>query len=137
MPTSTLHFRVLLHAENLRHGTHGFTSLPKEGVLNIFPPLKIRRLRPDLNSRTWVPEASTLTPRPSKPLPTVLKKSFQYLWLLYYRLGLTLVIAHSSHRVHSYVCYGSDNKYLFLYIALTNWFYNIDGVFTARYELSL
>jgi hypothetical protein len=26
-------FRVLLHAANMRHGTHGFTSLPKEGVL--------------------------------------------------------------------------------------------------------
>jgi hypothetical protein len=30
-------FRDLLHAANLRHGTHGFTSLPKEGVLRIFP----------------------------------------------------------------------------------------------------
>jgi hypothetical protein len=63
-------FRDLLHAANLRHGTHGFTSLPKEGVLRIFPPLKIRRLRPGLNPRTWVPEASTLTPRPPKPQPT-------------------------------------------------------------------
>ena len=53
-------FRDLLHAANLRHGTHGFTSLPKEGVLRIFPPLKIRRLRPGLNPRTWVPKASTL-----------------------------------------------------------------------------
>jgi hypothetical protein len=42
-------FRDLLHASNLRHGTHGFTSLPKEGVLRIFPTLKIRRLRPGLN----------------------------------------------------------------------------------------
>jgi hypothetical protein len=50
-------FRDLLHAANLRHGTHGFTSLPKEGVMRIFPPLKIRRLRPGLNPRTWVPEA--------------------------------------------------------------------------------
>jgi hypothetical protein len=32
----------LLHAANLRHGTDGFTSLPKEGVLRIFSPLKIR-----------------------------------------------------------------------------------------------
>jgi hypothetical protein len=61
-------FRVLLHAANLRHGTHGFTSLPKESVLRILPPLKIRLLRPDLNPRTWVPEASTPTPRPPKPL---------------------------------------------------------------------
>jgi hypothetical protein len=43
----------------LRRGTHGFTSLPKEGVVRIFPPLKIRRLRPGLNPRHWVPAAST------------------------------------------------------------------------------
>ena len=29
-------FRALLHAANLRHGTDGFTSPPKEGVLRIF-----------------------------------------------------------------------------------------------------
>jgi len=52
--------RDLLHAENLRHGTDGFTSPPKEGVLRIFSPLKIRRLRLGLNPRTWVPKASTL-----------------------------------------------------------------------------
>ena len=49
-----------LHAANLRHGTDGFTSPPTEGVLRIFSPLKIRRLRPGLNPRTWVPKASTL-----------------------------------------------------------------------------
>ena len=52
--------RYLLHAANLRHETDGFTSPPKEGVLRIFSPLKIRRLRPGLNPRTWVPKASTL-----------------------------------------------------------------------------
>ena len=53
--------RVLLHAANLRHGTDNFTSLPKEGVLRIFyHPLKIQRLWPGLNPRTWVSEASTL-----------------------------------------------------------------------------
>jgi hypothetical protein len=30
--------RVLLHAINLRHGTDGFTSSPKEGVLRILSP---------------------------------------------------------------------------------------------------
>jgi hypothetical protein len=54
-------FRVLLHAVNLRHGTTGFTSPPKEGVLGIFSPWKIRRLRPGLKPRTWVLEANTLT----------------------------------------------------------------------------
>jgi hypothetical protein len=33
---------------------------PKESVLRIFSPLKIRQLQSGLNSRTWVPEASTL-----------------------------------------------------------------------------
>ena len=51
---------ILLHAANLRHWTDGFTSPPKEGVLRIFSPLKIRRIRPGLNPRTWVLKASTL-----------------------------------------------------------------------------
>ena len=60
MPDFHVPFRDLLRAVNLRHGTTGFTSLPKEGVLRIFSPSKIRRPRPGLNPRTWVPTASTL-----------------------------------------------------------------------------
>ena len=60
MPDFHVTFRDPLHAVNLRHGTNGFTSLPKEGVLRIFSPWKIRRIRPGLNPRTWVPKASTL-----------------------------------------------------------------------------
>jgi hypothetical protein len=52
--------RDLLHAANLRHGTDGFTFAPKVGVLRICWPLKIQRLRPGLNPRTWIPKASTL-----------------------------------------------------------------------------
>ena len=59
MTTSTP-FRDLFHAANLLHGTDGFTSPPKEGVLRIFSPLKIRRLRSGLNPRTWVLKAGTL-----------------------------------------------------------------------------
>ena len=58
LPTSTP-FRDLLRAANLRHGTDGFAFPPKEGVLRIFSLLKIRRLRPGLNPRTWVLKAST------------------------------------------------------------------------------
>jgi len=47
---------------------------PEEGVLRIFSPLKIPRLRPGLNPRTWVLKASTLTPRPPKPL-------YFYFWI--------------------------------------------------------
>ena len=56
----TRNSKDLLHAADLRHETDGFTSPPKEGVLRIFSPLKIRRLRSGLNPRTWVPKASTL-----------------------------------------------------------------------------
>jgi hypothetical protein len=38
MPDFHITFRDLLHAVNLRHGTHGFTPLLKEGVLRIFLP---------------------------------------------------------------------------------------------------
>ena len=60
MPDFHVTLRDILHAVNLRHGTNGFTSIPKEGLLRIFSPWKIRRLRPGLNPRTWVPKASTL-----------------------------------------------------------------------------
>jgi hypothetical protein len=60
MPDFHIAFRDLLHAVNLRHEADGFTPPPKEGVLRIFSPWKIRRLRPGLNPRTWVPKASTL-----------------------------------------------------------------------------
>ena len=60
MPDFHVTFRDLLHAVNLRHGTGGFTSPPKEGVLRIFSPWKIQPLRWGLNPRTWVPKASTI-----------------------------------------------------------------------------
>jgi hypothetical protein len=46
-----VHSRVLLHAVNLRHGTDGIISPPKEGV---------PRIRPGLNPPTWVLKANTL-----------------------------------------------------------------------------
>jgi len=49
-------FRDLLHAAKLQHVTDSFTSPPKED----FFALKIRRLRPGANPRTWVPKAGTL-----------------------------------------------------------------------------
>ena len=62
------HFWVLLHAVNLRHGTDGFTSPPKEGALRIFFARKIRRLRPGSSPPTWVPKTSTLNSRTSNTL---------------------------------------------------------------------
>jgi len=49
-------FRDLLHAANLRHGTDGFTSPPKKGVLRIFFALK----NPDSFGRVWTRELGYL-----------------------------------------------------------------------------
>jgi len=72
--------RDLLHATNLRHGTDGFTSPPKEGALRIFSPLKIRRLRPGLNPRTWVPKASTLPLDHRSRLYMYIITNFDIIW---------------------------------------------------------
>ena len=40
MPDFHVTFRDLLHAVNLRHGTQGFTSPPKESVLRIIFAVK-------------------------------------------------------------------------------------------------
>jgi hypothetical protein len=40
LQTFTVSYRVLLHAANLLHGTKGFTSLLKEGMLRFFRPKK-------------------------------------------------------------------------------------------------
>jgi hypothetical protein len=62
MPDFHVAFRDILHAVNLRHGTHSFTSLPKEVVLRIFlfalknPTASITGMYP----QTWVLKASTL-----------------------------------------------------------------------------
>ena len=60
--------RDLLHAANLRHGTDGFTSPPKEGVLRIFCPKNPTALAgcEPTNLGSKVQHA---TSRPPKPLP--------------------------------------------------------------------
>jgi hypothetical protein len=58
--------KVLLHAVNLRHGTDGFTSPPKEVVLGFLSFLKIHRPRSGSNPRTLGPVASTLTTSPPR-----------------------------------------------------------------------
>ena len=53
-------FRDLLHDVNLRHGTNGFTSLPKEGVLRIFFALKNPTASADFELANLGTKASTL-----------------------------------------------------------------------------
>ena len=71
MPDFHITFKDLLHAVNLRHGTNGFTSPPKEGVLRIFPSWKIRRLRPGFEPANLGTKGQHDTSRPPKPLYAV------------------------------------------------------------------
>jgi hypothetical protein len=56
----------LTYRKILRHGTSGFTSHPKEGVLRIFIALKNPSPRPRLNPRPFGPMAITLTTTPPR-----------------------------------------------------------------------
>jgi hypothetical protein len=67
MTTSTP-FRDLLHAANLRYGTDGFTSPPKEGVLRIFFALKNPTASAGFEPTNLGIKGQHATPRPSKPL---------------------------------------------------------------------
>ena len=67
MTTSTP-FRDLLHAANLRHGTDGFTSPPKEGVLRIFFASKNPTASAGFEPANLGTKGQHATPRPLKPL---------------------------------------------------------------------
>ena len=60
-------FRDLLHAANLRHGTDGFTSTPKEGALRIFFALKNPTASAGFELANLGTKGQHATPRPPKP----------------------------------------------------------------------
>ena len=66
-----LKFRYLLHAANLRHGTDGFTSPPKEGVLRIFRP-KNPTASAGFEPANLGTKGQQVTPRPPKPCIVIL-----------------------------------------------------------------
>jgi len=61
-------FRDLLHTVNLRHGTDGFTSPPKEGVLRIFSRPKNSTASAGFEPANLGTKGQHVTPRPPKPL---------------------------------------------------------------------
>jgi hypothetical protein len=76
-PVISIHaIRDLLHVANLRHGTDGFTSAPKEGMLRIFSPLKIGRLWPGLNPANLGTKGQHATPRPPKSLSAMYSRHY-------------------------------------------------------------
>src|SRR5215475_4861421 len=60
--------RDLLHAANLRHGTDGFTSPPKEGVLRIFFALKNPTASAGFEPANLGTKGQHATSRPPKPI---------------------------------------------------------------------
>jgi hypothetical protein len=62
-----------LHAANLRHGTDGFTSAPKEGVLRIFFALKNPTASVGFEPANLGTKGQHATSRPPKPLPLSLQ----------------------------------------------------------------
>ena len=68
MPDFHVAFRNHLHAVNLRHGTDGFTSPPKEGVLRIFSPWKIPTALAGFEPANLGTKGQHATSRPPKPL---------------------------------------------------------------------
>ena len=62
-----IHFRVLLHAANMRHGTNGFTYPPKEGVLRIFFVLKNPTASAGFEPANLGTKGQHATSRPPKP----------------------------------------------------------------------
>ena len=60
-------FRDLLHAAYLRHGTDGFTSPPKEGVLRFFRP-KNPTASAEFEPANLGTKGQYATPTPPKPI---------------------------------------------------------------------
>ena len=67
MPDFHVTFSDLLHAVDLRHGTNGFTSLPKEGVLRIFFALKNPTASAGFELANLGTKGQHATSRPPKP----------------------------------------------------------------------
>ena len=117
MPDFHVTFRNLVHAVNLRHGTDGFTSPPKEGVLRIssagFEPANLGT------------KGQHATSRPPKPLGILLHTCPSFLSLpprrpLYILQQYDDVNPHmSSHLIQIFNGYLEERKISLCQIAFT------------------
>jgi hypothetical protein len=107
------HFWVLLHAVNLRHGTDGFTSPPKEGALRNFSPEKS-----DGFGRVWTRKLGYQRPARS-PLDHRSRWRCHYTWL-WYPVQLTITLSQHSHNHYSHTV--STFKQLGWYLNFSTWF---------------
>ena len=79
MPDFHVTFRDLLHAVNVGHGTDGFTSPPKEGVLRIFFALKNPTASVGFEPSNLGTKGQHDTSSPPKLLPmNLVRNTFRY-----------------------------------------------------------
>ena len=93
MPDFHVTFRDLLLAVNVWHGTNGFTSLPKEGVLRIFFALKNPTASAGFEPANLGTKGQHATSRPLKPLkldysPFIFLELLASLWMK--QIGLAI-----------------------------------------------
>ena len=79
IPDFHVTFRDLLHTVNIRHGTNGFTSLPKDGVLSIFFALKNPTASAGFELANLGTKGQHATSRPPKPLKQNVRSIFQFI----------------------------------------------------------
>ena len=99
MPDFHVTFRDLLHAINLRHGTEGFTSPPKEGVLRIFFALKNPKASVGFEPANLCTKGQHATSRPQKPLSPSLLVHVPYFLLI-----ITSKLLELEHDAKSIFC---------------------------------
>jgi hypothetical protein len=82
----------LKYRKNLRHGTSGCTSHPKEGVLWIFIALTNPSPRPGFNPRPLDPSASTLNTTPPRRLTTEIVLPAYFVIVISHFLQLVILL---------------------------------------------
>ena len=80
---------ILSHAANLRHGTDGFTSPPKEGVLRIFFALKNPTASSGFEPANLGTKDQLATSRPPKPI---------FVYILVYNEQFIIQYARYEHK---------------------------------------
>ena len=103
MPDFHVTFRDLLHAVNLRHGTDGFTSPPKEGVLRIFFALQNLTASVVFEPANLGTKGQPATSRPPKPLCLNLNVRMFFLRPFYIILNSTQTITDTLYKGKKYL----------------------------------
>jgi len=109
-------FRDILHAVKLRHGTDGFTSPPKEGLLRIFRP-KNPTASAGCEPANLGTKGQHANSRPPKPQASTLKLeavSFSEILKHFFRSTLQKMTIFKLYIVHETAVYRNPHIYTVL-----------------------